>query len=112
EVRVLEILPGIEDEPIECRLVVRNLYDDGILEALSYVWGKDMAPEPITVDHKSFKVTKNLYGILPNLRRPDTTREIWVDAICINQTDTTEKTEQVKLMREIYTRAKSTVIWL
>ncbi|KAI1393338.1 HET-domain-containing protein [Hypoxylon trugodes] len=114
EVRVLKILPSnlSKDKRIQCRLLVYNLYRDGIPEALSYVWGKDWSKEEILVDGKLFRVTKNLYRILHGLRRPNTTREIWIDAICINQSDSKEKAEQVRLMRDIYSKAKNTVIWL
>ncbi|KAI9779440.1 MAG: hypothetical protein M1839_007405 [Geoglossum umbratile] len=37
---------------------------------------------------------------------------IWVDAICINQSDDLEKAEQVALMGDIYKSAQSVVIWL
>ncbi|KAF3055927.1 Heterokaryon incompatibility protein 6, OR allele [Daldinia childiae] len=112
EVRTIKILPSTRKERIECHLVVRNLYHDDIPEALSYVWGKDMSTEKILVDHKPFTVTNNLLKILRDLRRLDITREIWIDAICINQSDFNEKTDQVQLMKEIYSRAKNTVIWL
>ncbi|KAI1461666.1 heterokaryon incompatibility protein-domain-containing protein [Annulohypoxylon moriforme] len=36
----------------------------------------------------------------------------WIDAICINQGDIKERTEQVKLMRRIYTTASMVRIWL
>jgi tetratricopeptide (TPR) repeat protein len=41
-----------------------------------------------------------------------TERAVWADAICINQEDTEEKSEQVKLMALIYSRASQVVIWL
>ncbi|KAI0448561.1 HET-domain-containing protein [Xylaria acuta] len=112
QIRVLEILPGVEEDPIECRLVVCNLYDDSIAEALSYVWGIDTSQIPIRVDHRTFLVRKNLHGILRQLRRGDAVRTIWVDAICINQSDNKEKTHQVRLMRDIYSRAQCTIVWL
>jgi Heterokaryon incompatibility protein (HET) len=37
---------------------------------------------------------------------------IWADAICINQIDTSEKTEQVPLMADIYERAELVLVWL
>lgn len=37
---------------------------------------------------------------------------VWVDQICINQSDLAEKTAQVQLMSLIYQRAWNTVIWL
>ncbi|KAI0384080.1 HET-domain-containing protein [Hypomontagnella monticulosa] len=112
EVRVLEILPGTEDDPIKCHLKVCNLNDDDIPEVLSYVWGKIWSDERISVDGKSFRVTKNLFESLRGLRNPDVSRTIWIDAICINQADNEEKTGQVRLMGDIYSKAKQTIIWL
>jgi hypothetical protein len=37
---------------------------------------------------------------------------MWIDAICINQLDPEERTSQVNQMREIYSQAIMTVIWL
>jgi hypothetical protein len=39
-------------------------------------------------------------------------RRIWVDAICINQQDLRERSQQVSIMRDIYRRATDVVIWL
>jgi Heterokaryon incompatibility protein (HET) len=36
----------------------------------------------------------------------------WVDTICIYQTDTGEKTRQVRMMQEIYKQAETVIIWL
>jgi hypothetical protein len=40
------------------------------------------------------------------------TRYLWVDAICINQLDMVEKTEQVRLMAHIYNQALLVIGWL
>jgi hypothetical protein len=37
---------------------------------------------------------------------------MWIDALCINQTDLTERSEQVQLMDSIYHQATSVIIWL
>lgn len=37
---------------------------------------------------------------------------LWVDAICINQSDSKELSNQVSMMRDIYQRAKLTYAWL
>ena len=39
-------------------------------------------------------------------------RRIWVDAICINQQDLRERSQQVSIMRDIYRLAADVVIWL
>ncbi|WYZ37733.1 hypothetical protein EsH8_II_001239 [Colletotrichum jinshuiense] len=36
----------------------------------------------------------------------------WIDAICINQRDLVERSQQVGKMKDIYSRAHSTLIWL
>ncbi|KAJ4984360.1 hypothetical protein SVAN01_10133 [Stagonosporopsis vannaccii] len=37
---------------------------------------------------------------------------LWVDAICINQSNIPERTSQVRMMREIYSKADCVVVWL
>ncbi|KAH9210416.1 hypothetical protein DL95DRAFT_474581, partial [Leptodontidium sp. 2 PMI_412] len=42
-------------------------------------------------------------------------RPVWtgdIDAVCVDQEDTMERMEQVKLMREIYKGAHSLTVWL
>ncbi|KAI1358932.1 HET-domain-containing protein [Xylaria arbuscula] len=112
EVRVLEILPGVEIDTIKCNLVVRKLHIDGVKEALSYVWGTDATPVPIQVDNETFYIRRSLNTILRRLRYENKPREIWVDAICINQSDNKEKSHQVRLMRDIYSRAGQTTVWM
>lgn len=46
------------------------------------------------------------------MRRRDTSRWLWIDAICINQKDDEEKSSQVGIMRQIYERAFQTIVWL
>ncbi|KAI1617118.1 heterokaryon incompatibility protein-domain-containing protein [Exophiala viscosa] len=37
---------------------------------------------------------------------------LWVDALCINQNDSAEKSEQIPLMKEIYKHALRVIVWL
>ncbi|KAJ3580016.1 hypothetical protein NPX13_g549 [Xylaria arbuscula] len=112
QIRVVELSPGSEDDNIECRLRVHSIKEDGIPEALSYVWGKEVSQEPILVDLQPFSVTKNLLESLRGLRHPINSRTIWIDAICINQGDYKERNHQVRLMRNIYSQAEKTIIYL
>ena len=36
---------------------------------------------------------------------------LWVDAVCINQQDDMEKSEQVKMMRDIFSSAQKVLAW-
>ncbi|KAK8102994.1 hypothetical protein PG984_016140 [Apiospora sp. TS-2023a] len=88
-----------------------------VYEALSYVWGTENDPLQVLVDcsngeRRSLSVTQNLHVALRNLRRPDSPRIMWIDAICINQNDDVEKGPQVGMMDKIYKRATRVVAWL
>ncbi|GAW19074.1 hypothetical protein ANO14919_085580 [Xylariales sp. No.14919] len=111
-IRVIRISPGTRESSIRCKLEKLDLNDGGAYDALSYVWGKDDKEKLIWVDDQPFLITPHLYEILTNLRSPTIDKVIWIDAICINQTDNDERTHQVGLMQRIYPQAKSTIIWL
>jgi hypothetical protein len=57
-------------------------------------------------------ITENLHSALRQLRQTENHRILWVDAVCINQSDDVEKGRQVALMGEIYKRASSVLVWL
>ena len=54
----------------------------------------------------------HLISAIRHLRLKLRRRTMWIDAICINQLDPEERTSQVNQMREIYSQAIMTVIWL
>jgi hypothetical protein len=79
--------------------------------ALSYTWGDSTHLESILVNGQTTNITISLYEALHELQSDEPT-QIWVDAICINQNDDLEKSEQVKQMTEIYKAATSVFAWL
>jgi hypothetical protein len=81
-------------------------------EALSYVWGSQEDTVVIKIDEQSFRVTRNLYSALVHLRDRSVQRVLWVDAICINQMDSAERSQQVMLMGTLYRSANQVNIWL
>lgn len=84
----------------------------------------------ITVDGKPVAVGTNLYTALTGILAKYSTKDfpdglaagfepqepdclyIWIDALCINQDDVTEKSSQVAMMDRIYRQARSTIMWL
>lgn len=68
---------------------------------------KSKAPPPCTL-----AVTQNLAQALPYLQLKGMSRTLWVDAICINQQDLAERSQQVKLMADIYGQAEQVIAWL
>ncbi|CAH0058538.1 unnamed protein product [Clonostachys solani] len=112
EIRLLDIAPGDGDEEICCSLSVVSLNSHPQFEALSYVWGDDSIKKDVTVDGSYHPVTVNLESALRDLRSPSKRRTMWVDAICINQVDLTEKNHQIPLMGDIYRKASGVVAYL
>lgn len=83
-----------------------------VFESLSYAWGKDAATSLLHIGNKCLAITRNLDTALRAARRRDSTISIWVDAICINQHDVSERNHQIQLMRSIYTSAARVNVWL
>ncbi|KAK5163884.1 uncharacterized protein LTR77_010278 [Saxophila tyrrhenica] len=69
-------------------------------------------PQKVMIDGVKCDVTGNLASALLQLRVPSEDRVLWVDAVCINQSDIQEKSEQVSFMDTIYQRCETVRIWL
>jgi hypothetical protein len=113
---LLRLLPPEgETAPIKCQLFNYSLdkwdKEPHTYEALSYVWGNPEETLTIFIDEYRFNVTKNLYAALWCLR-DRSIQWIWVDSICINQQDGSEKSRQVQMMGSIFESAQRVVIWL
>ncbi|KAF3769421.1 hypothetical protein M406DRAFT_36164 [Cryphonectria parasitica EP155] len=100
------------DAKIRGHISYMSLNDPCQYEALSYRWGANDFTEEIEVDGQPFYVTKNLATILPYLRDETNEKTMWIDALCINQSDMAERSQQVPLMKEIYTRCTTDLAWL
>ncbi|KAK0747111.1 heterokaryon incompatibility, partial [Schizothecium vesticola] len=80
--------------------------------ALSYAWGDARSRRPLLVGKRQLQVTENLEVALRHLADDDQTLIIWVDALCINQSDNVEKAVQVNRMGDIYRSASQVLVWL
>jgi hypothetical protein len=80
-------------------------------KALSYTWGDTTKDYLVKLDGIEVPIGANLESALRNLRARGVT-PLWVDAICINQSDDVEKSIQVRLMPKIYESAFQVIIWL
>ncbi|KAN0095150.1 HET domain containing protein [Hyaloscypha variabilis] len=98
--------------PITCTLTEVTLDDHPIYEALSYVWGDPKIQATVNIENASLKVTTNLELALRYLRLPDKPRTLWVDAICIDQSNISERSQQVRLMKGIYSSCVVDLVWL
>jgi hypothetical protein len=86
-------------------------------EALSYTWGPpfdgfDFPDEEISLCGTPVTIKANLADALRNFRQSFRSYRIWVDALCINQNDSDERSSQVSMMSKIYSSASRVLVWL
>ena len=113
EIRVVRIHPSNDpDAGISCTLLRQSLDWSLKYEALSYTWGAPGTPCSILLDGRPFEVTENLYACLKTLRHPIEYRDLWIDQISIDQSNISERDHEVQRMRDMYQRARRTVVWL
>ncbi|KAI1179053.1 heterokaryon incompatibility protein-domain-containing protein [Nemania sp. FL0916] len=125
--------------PIQCSINTVDLEDSPDYNALSYTWGdplgiygasqKIVPPSQwyvrdfeIECNGKPVSISANLYTALISFRwmlneyqEPDNGQHshyLWVDAVCINQSDKNERSQQVALMSRIYQGARHVYVWL
>jgi hypothetical protein len=113
EIRLLELFPGAEPSKIRTRLFTHSLDDVSIYDALSYTWGDPSVTKAIELDgDEGFHVFASLEKALHDIRRHDNSLVIWIDAICIDQRNVSERNNQVKMMKIIYEKALLVHIWI
>lgn len=112
DIRVLQILPGGEDETITCTLERYVEARGSGWACLSYTWGNESASHEIRLNGSPFLVTPNLHQFLRQARRRNLDLPIWIDAICINQSDHGERNSQVQMMGTIFKNASQVIAWL
>jgi hypothetical protein len=138
ETRLIYLHPGGFNDCIYCTIYHANILErrpQTEYTALSYVWGDatrkksiqlgyyqlptsetartwPSAPSQRAKCYKSLQVTTNLERALRHLRDRTSERLLWVDAICINQSDRKECLSQVKIMGSVYKKAVKVRIWL
>ena len=120
-IRLLTIIPG--DSPEICAaLTVVDESADPRYQCLSYTWGPPKKSDAgrswfehgrrFVLDGIEASIKPNLDDALHHLRRLNICGPIWIDALCINQEDVGERSQQVSKMDCIYANADEVIIWL
>ena len=114
EIRLVGLRLAQPSDTVYCDVVHVNFEDKPIYDAISYTWateGGDATLSKLIHDSNggSVKVTANCEAVLRQLRRRGT-RQVWIDAICIDQGNTNERDHQVGLMSAIYSNVWRVII--
>lgn len=121
---------GLPDSQVSCSLYTADLLHtnvEGLLirsiasateslvtyDALSYAWGSGGKVNKIRCNGLQVLVSQNLFEALRALRCYNKDHKyLWVDALCIDQDNSSEKNEQVWNMLAIYQKAREVIAWL
>ncbi|GIZ45640.1 hypothetical protein CKM354_000879800 [Cercospora kikuchii] len=102
--------------PFECSIEVVPCHEDAEYTALSYAWamqdGDSSLCRGLYVNSQNFAIRRNLFEALRRLRSDHEILRIWIDAICIDQGNFDERSEQVSNMAAVYKNANRVVAWL
>lgn len=109
----LEPLPegSASSAPLVCKSSEHVLSELPQYVALSYEWGSKADLQTIVLDGQPQSIRPNLHKFLGRLRGKEALK-IWADAICIEQSDDIERTQQVAIMGDIYRSAQGVFAWL
>lgn len=111
--RLVKIESDLNDEGfLVCELEAVTFAQVPRYEALSYRWGDPSVRKSIVVNGVELSVTINLWDALNYFRKFRRHVPLWIDAISINQEHIPEKNQQLRFMRDIYTRARTVLVWL
>jgi hypothetical protein len=122
--RSIRLLKITDTKPSSLAIALESFHLDSLptFEALSYTWGKAIRDEDESSDNYDlgtmhqvkcggglFSVAENLFDTLSQL---SSTGFLWIDALCIDQTNFEERSSQVLLIGEIFSAAERVVVWL
>ncbi|KAK5629125.1 hypothetical protein RRF57_004840 [Xylaria bambusicola] len=114
EIRILDLSPGNDDEPLKGVIRSVPLTHAGEFQAISYVWGvspNEISPYYLFTQQGAVLLNFSLHSTLRAIRG-DSTISVWADGICINQQNPREKALQIGMLGEIFQAAEQVTAWL
>jgi hypothetical protein len=107
-IRLLEVVQGKVGEHVVCAMSVWPLDTAPSYDAISYTWGDPTLTVPITINGQTMVVRQNCEYVMQQwftTKKKSTSKYIWVDAACIDQSNLRERGFQVTIMGELYEKA-------
>ncbi|CAM1510874.1 Fc.00g083870.m01.CDS01 [Cosmosporella sp. VM-42] len=104
-IRLLTVIADDFNTPLRSRLEEVSFKNAPKYIALSYVWGSPESGKSLQIDNRILSIQPNIFDALRRFRAVFGAFTIWIDAICINQSNLDERSAQVSIMRIIYESA-------
>jgi hypothetical protein len=114
QIRLFRLARVAQDGKIKGSFVYSGIDSCPKYTALSYAWGQPSSTRTITIEAQDdVEIGENLWWFLYcrglTMKK---SRLFWIDAICIDQSNVSERNHQVGLMKQIYSTASNVYIWL
>lgn len=116
--RTLALEPGNFGDALYGELEIRNMQQYPLYDAVSYTWATQDGTDTLSSrlwcrsSRTYINITANCATALQRLRDPNKVRHIWVDTICIDQSNVKERNHQVKNLILTFRSAQQVVVFL
>ncbi|KAJ8133102.1 hypothetical protein O1611_g520 [Lasiodiplodia mahajangana] len=126
-IRLVRLDPSSRyDDTISLSMEIFGLNSETEYSCVSYTWGppctifasKEERDTPelgtiqILINGAAFDISSNVFEFMKVWRHVNDSGWLWIDAICINQNDLSERNTQVSLMSRIFRHAHLVIVWL
>ena len=113
EIRLLLLSPAADHTaPLVGSFKVVSVREHARYDAISHAWGMPGPLWLIEIDDHPYYITLSLAKCLVALRYPSEERALWVDAVCVDQRNVQERSQQVEFMQHTFSGAWCVQVWL
>ncbi|KAH7074011.1 heterokaryon incompatibility protein-domain-containing protein [Paraphoma chrysanthemicola] len=111
-IRLVEVLhKRSKSGLVQCRMLNGTIASNRYT-CLSYEWDSKPGGEWIIINGELHYVRRNLWDFLRVATSKYCKQKLWIDALCIDQTNIDERSHQVQMMVTIYKEASEVWVWL
>ncbi|KIW08089.1 hypothetical protein, variant 2 [Verruconis gallopava] len=118
-IRLIKPLPvnqgGENSHEIRFEMIVADLDMRPVYKAVSYTWGPPTPVGHVTINNQRIQIRENLFILLRMLsttHKSEAECPLWIDQICIDQSNVLERNHQVAQMARVYEQATQVLVWL
>ncbi|GIZ45835.1 hypothetical protein CKM354_000898600 [Cercospora kikuchii] len=108
QIRLLRFVSAVGHSPLALETSVWSLDEAPPYVAISYTWG-GLNTRTVVINGEPVRIRYNAYYALRQVQLHHRQIHIWIDSICINQSDDAGKSAQVAMMYRIFNGATQVV---